>query len=79
LLSETVKNTIYTPVIFLVVLLTFETWQRMKGIKNRVLRKIFGFKGGRSKSGWRKLHNKELNNLYLLPNTISGYNQRGLV
>jgi len=44
LLSETIKNKMYTPVIFLVVLLTCETWQRMVVIDKRVLMKIFGLK-----------------------------------
>jgi hypothetical protein len=32
-----------------------------------VLRRIFGTKTDEVKGGWRKLHNKELHNLYSLP------------
>ena len=35
--------------------------------ENRVLRKIFGFKGNEVKREWRKLHNEELNNVYSQP------------
>jgi hypothetical protein len=32
-------------------------------------RRIFGLKGDEVTGGWRKLHNKELHNLYSLPST----------
>jgi hypothetical protein len=32
--------------------------------ENRMLRRIFGPKGGEVMGGWRKLHNEELHNLY---------------
>jgi hypothetical protein len=38
--------------------------------ENRVLKKIFGYKGGEVKGGWRKLHNEELHNLYSSPSII---------
>ena len=38
--------------------------------ENRVLRGIFGSKGDEVRGEWRKLHNKELNDLYCLPNTL---------
>jgi hypothetical protein len=38
--------------------------------ESRVLRRIFGPKRGEVAGGWRKLHNKELHNLYSLPNVI---------
>jgi hypothetical protein len=37
---------------------------------NRVPRRIFGPKRDRVTGGWRKLHNKELHNLYSSPSTI---------
>jgi len=37
---------------------------------NRVLRRIFGPKGGDVTGDWRKLHNEELNDLYCSLNTI---------
>jgi hypothetical protein len=38
--------------------------------ENRALRRIFGPKRDRVMSGWRKLHNEELHNLYSLPSII---------
>jgi hypothetical protein len=38
--------------------------------ENRVLRRIFGPKRDEVTGGWRKLHNKELHNLYSFPSTI---------
>jgi hypothetical protein len=35
--------------------------------ENRVLRRIFGPKSDEVTGGWRKLHNKELHNLYSFP------------
>jgi hypothetical protein len=35
-----------------------------------VLRRVFGLKRDEVIGGWRKLHNKELNNLYSLQNII---------
>jgi hypothetical protein len=38
--------------------------------ENRVLRRIFGPKRDDVTGDWRKLHNKELHNMYSLPNII---------
>jgi hypothetical protein len=38
--------------------------------KNRLLWRIFGPKRDEVTCGWRKLHNKELNDLYSLSNTV---------
>jgi hypothetical protein len=38
--------------------------------ENRVLRRIFGPKRDEMTGGWRKLHNKELHNLFSSPNII---------
>jgi hypothetical protein len=39
--------------------------QKLRVIKNRVLRRIFGPKREEVMGGWRKLHNKELHDLDL--------------
>jgi hypothetical protein len=38
--------------------------------ENRVLRRVFGPKRDEVTGEWRKLHNKELNDLYSLPNIV---------
>jgi hypothetical protein len=38
--------------------------------ENRVLRRVFGPKRDEVMEEWRKLHNKELNDLYSLPNIV---------
>jgi hypothetical protein len=38
--------------------------------KNRVLRRIFGPEREKVAGGWRRLHNEELHNLYVSPNTV---------
>jgi hypothetical protein len=38
--------------------------------ENRVLRRIFGCKKDEATREWRRLHNKELNDLYSSPNVI---------
>jgi hypothetical protein len=38
--------------------------------ENRVLRRVFGPKRDEVTGDWRKLHNEELNDLYLLPNIL---------
>jgi hypothetical protein len=44
--------------------------QRLRVFENRVLRRIFGPKGGEVTGEWRRLHNDELNYLYPAPNII---------
>jgi hypothetical protein len=56
-----VKSRIYKTVILPAVLYRCETW---------VLRRIFGPKRDGVTGGWRKLHNKELHNLYSSSSTI---------
>jgi hypothetical protein len=41
---------------------------RLRVLENRVLRRIFGPKRDVVTGEWRKLHNKELNDLYSSPN-----------
>jgi hypothetical protein len=60
-----------------VVLYGCETWSlalreelRLKVFENRVLRRIFGSKRDEVTGEWRKLHNKELHDLYSSPSII---------
>jgi hypothetical protein len=40
----------------------------LKVFENRVLKRIFGPKRDKITGGWRKLHTKEIQNLYVSPN-----------
>jgi hypothetical protein len=40
----------------------------------RVLRRVFGLKEDEVVGGWRRLHNKELHNLYASPDIVSAQN-----
>jgi hypothetical protein len=58
-------------IILPVVLYGCESWsltlrdeQRLRLLENRVLRRIFGPKRDEVTGEWRRLHNKELNDLY---------------
>jgi hypothetical protein len=42
----------------------------MRVFQDRVLKRIFGPKRDKVTGGWKKLHNKELHNLYSTPNII---------
>jgi hypothetical protein len=60
-----------------VVLYGYETWSltlreenRLRVFENRVLRGIFGPKRDEVTGEWRKLHNKELHDLYSSPSII---------
>jgi hypothetical protein len=62
----------------LVVLYGYKTWSltlreedRLRVFENRVLKWIFRPKKDEVMGGWRKLHNKELHNLYCSPDIIS--------
>jgi len=70
LLSKNLKIKIHRT-INLPVLYGCETWSptlrkksRLRVFENRVLRRIFGPKRDEVTGEWRKLHNKELNDLY---------------
>jgi hypothetical protein len=76
-LSKNLKIRIYKTIILPVVLYGCETWSlalreeyRLRVFENRVLRRIFGQKMAEVKGGWRKLHNKELHDLYSSPSII---------
>jgi len=77
LISKNLKINIYRTVILAVVLYVCETWsltmkgeRRLRVFENRVLRRIFGPKRDEVTGDWRKLHNEELNYLYLSPNIV---------
>jgi hypothetical protein len=72
-----VKIKIYKTIILRVVLYGCETRSvtlreehRLRVFENRVLRRISGHKRDGVMGGWRKLHNKELHNLYSSPDII---------
>jgi hypothetical protein len=48
--------------------LTLREERRLRVFENRVLRRIFGPKRDEVTVEWRKLHNKELNDVYCSPN-----------
>jgi len=50
--------------------LTMREERRLRVMKNRVLRRIFGPKRDEVTGVWRNLHNEELNDLYCSPNTM---------
>jgi len=73
LLSKNIKMNIYRTVIFPVILYGCETWSLIlrSVFENRVLEKIFGSKRDELKREWRRLHNKELYDLYSSPSSES--------
>ena len=50
--------------------------RRLKVYENRVLRRIFGPKWDEVTGEWRKLHNKELHDLYCSPNSVRVINSK---
>ena len=77
LLSKNKKIKVYRTIILPVVLYRCDTWSftlreehKLWLFQNRVLRRIFGPKRDEVTGEWRKLHNKELNDLYCSPNII---------
>jgi hypothetical protein len=77
LLSKSTKIRVYRTIILPVVLYGCETWsltlrveQRLRVFENRVLRRRFGPKRNEATGEWRRLHNEELNDLYISPNII---------
>ena len=76
-LSKYVKSKIYRNIILLVVLYGCETWSftlreghRLKGFKNRVLRKVFGPKRDKIAGYWRRMANERLHDLCCSPNIM---------
>ena len=77
LLSRNVKIKIYITIILPVVLYGCETWSltlskesRLRVLENRVLRRIFGPRRDEETGEWRRLHKKELVELYSSLNII---------
>jgi hypothetical protein len=71
------KIRIYKTIILPVVLYGCETWSltlreehRLRVFDIRVLRRIFGPKRDEVTGEWRKLHNRELHDLYTSPSII---------
>jgi hypothetical protein len=72
LLSKNTKIKIYRTIILPVVSYGCETWSltlreehRLRVFESRVLRRIFGPKRDEVTGEWRRLHNEELNDLYI--------------
>ena len=77
LLTKKLKIKIYRTIILPVVLygcetlsLTLREERRLRVFEKRVLRRVFGPKRDEVTGEWRKLHNKELSDLYSLPNIV---------
>ena len=77
LLSKNFNIMIYRTIILSLVLYGCETWslilreeRRLRMFEKRVLRRIFGPKRDEETVEWRKLHKKELNDLYCSPNIL---------
>jgi hypothetical protein len=51
---------------------------RLRVFENRVLRRIFGPKRDEMMEGWRKLHKKELRDLYSSPSIIRMIKSRSM-
>ena len=73
LLSKNLKIKIYRTIILPVVLYGCETWSRtlreerkLRVFQNMVLRRIFGSRRDEVTGEWRRLHDEELNDLYVL-------------
>jgi hypothetical protein len=66
---------LYTSLLFIYIfkasyLFIYLFAHKLRVFENRLLRRIFGPKRDRVTGGWRKLHNKELHNLYSSPSII---------
>ena len=77
LLSKNLKMKIYRTIILPVVLYGCETWlltlweeRKLRVFENMMLRRIFGPRRDEVMGEWRRLHNKELNDLYSSPNIV---------
>jgi len=74
LLSKNLKIKIYRTIILPVLLYGCKTWslalreeRKLRVFENMVLRRIFGPRRDEVTAEWRRLHNKELNDLYSSP------------
>jgi hypothetical protein len=76
-LSKNLKIKIYRTLILPVVLYGCETWlvtlweeRKLRLFENMVLRRIFGPRRDEVTGDWRRLHNKELNDLHSSPTIV---------
>jgi len=76
-LTNALKITLYRTTILPIVLYACETWlltlreeRKLRVFENMVLRRIFGPRTDKVTGEWRRLHNKELNDLYSSPNIM---------
>ena len=56
--------------VVVVVAVTLREERKLRVFENKVLRRIFGPRRNKVTGEWRTLHNKELNDLYSLPNIV---------
>ena len=77
LLSKNLKIKIYRTIILPVVLYRCEAWsltlreeRKLRVFEDIVLTRIFGPRRDEVTGEWRRLHNKELNDLYSSPNIV---------
>jgi len=77
LLSKNLKIKIHRTIILPVVLYGCEAWsltlreeRKLRVFENMVLRRIFGPRRDEVTGEWRRLHNKEINDLYSSPNIV---------
>jgi hypothetical protein len=83
LISKTLKIKIYGIIILPVILYGCKAWsltlrveRSLRVFEKRVLRKIFVSKRDEVTREWRRLHNKELNDLYSSSNFVRVINSR---
>ena len=62
--------------IWVCVLFYLRVERRLRVFENRVMRRVFEPKRDEVTGEWRKLHNKELRDLYSLPNIVRGVKSR---
>jgi hypothetical protein len=86
LLSRKLNVKIYKTIILPVLLYGCETWpltlreeHRLRVFQNRVFRSIFGSTRDEVTGEWRKMHNRELHNLYLWPDIIRQIKSRRMM
>ena len=79
--SKNLKIKLYRTMILSVVLNGCETWsltlreeRKLRVFENMMLRGIFGPRRDEVTGEWRRLHNKELNDLYSSPNIVREIN-----
>jgi len=85
LLFKNLKIKIYRTIILSLVLYGCETWsltlqeeRKLRVFENMVLRRIFGPRRDEVMGEWRRLRNKELNDLYSSPNIVRVIKSRSM-